>query len=79
MSGFRAVSYSCNSCFRVLSDIQSVVFVVLEFRAAFELFDKDRSGAITADELRTVMASLGMNPTENEIQDLIHTHDFDSE
>ena len=40
----------------------------LEYKEAFDLFDKDGDGTITADELKIVMESLGQNPTEIELQ-----------
>lgn len=44
---------------------------VAEFKEAFSLFDKDGDGTITTKELGTVMRSLGQNPTEAELQDMI--------
>lgn len=44
---------------------------IAEFREAFNLFDKDGDGNITTKELGTCMRSLGQNPTEAEISDLI--------
>ena len=41
---------------------------IMEFKAAFELFDKDRNGKITSKELGTVMRGLGQNPTEEELK-----------
>lgn len=38
-----------------------------EFKKAFYLIDKDISGTISAEELGTVMRSLGKNPTEDEL------------
>jgi len=46
-----------------------------EFREAFALFDKDGDGRITAVELGTVMRSLGQNPTEADLRDIIHEVD----
>ncbi len=48
-----------------------------EFREAFSLFDKDGDGTITTKELGTVMRSLGQNPTEQELQDMIKEVDVD--
>ena len=44
---------------------------IAEFKEAFSLFDKDGDGTITTKELGTVMRSLGQNPTEAELQDMI--------
>ncbi|XP_076442019.1 calmodulin-alpha-like [Babylonia areolata] len=48
-----------------------------EFKEAFLLFDKDRDGTITTKELGTVMKSLGQNPTDTELQDMINEVDVD--
>jgi len=45
---------------------------IAEFREAFALFDKDGDGTILSHELSTVMRSLGQNPTEAELQDMIN-------
>lgn len=50
-----------------------------EFKEAFSLFDKDGDGTITTKELGTVMRSLGQNPTEAELQDMINEVDADGE
>ena len=50
---------------------------ISEFKEAFSLFDKDGDGTITSKELGTVMRSLGQNPTEAELQDMINEVDAD--
>jgi len=53
------------------------VLFATEFKEAFSLFDKDGDGTITTKELGTVMRSLGQNPTEAELQDMINEVDAD--
>ncbi|XP_003379465.1 calmodulin [Trichinella spiralis] len=48
-----------------------------EFREAFRLFDKDGNGTITTKELGIAMRSLGQNPTEQELLDMINEVDID--
>jgi len=50
---------------------------IAEFKEAFSLFDKDGDWNITTKELGTVMRSLGQNPTEAELQDMISEVDAD--
>lgn len=57
---------------------------IAEFKEAFALFDKNGDGSITtkvdfivSQELGTVMRSLGQNPTEAELQDMINEVDAD--
>ncbi|KAJ1963562.1 hypothetical protein GGI12_001975, partial [Dipsacomyces acuminosporus] len=50
---------------------------ISEYREAFSLFDKDGDGTITAKELGTVMRSVGQNPSEAELQDMINEVDTD--
>lgn len=48
-----------------------------ETRRAFDAFDKDHNGTISADELRAVMQSLGENLTKDEIDEMIREADKD--
>ncbi|XP_077864778.1 uncharacterized protein LOC144350470 [Saccoglossus kowalevskii] len=50
---------------------------IADFKDAFTLFDKNGDGCITTKELGTVMRSLGQNPTETELQDIINEVDAD--
>lgn len=44
---------------------------------AFQVFDTDGSGAISAEELGQVMRSLGQSPSETELRDMIKEVDVD--
>eukprot|EP01089_Gocevia_fonbrunei_P021789 TRINITY_DN858_c0_g1_i1.p1 TRINITY_DN858_c0_g1~~TRINITY_DN858_c0_g1_i1.p1 ORF type:complete len:177 (-),score=46.66 TRINITY_DN858_c0_g1_i1:103-633(-) len=48
-----------------------------EFEEVFKLFDKDGDGEITAAELGFALKSLGQEPSEQEVRDLIHEVDSD--
>ncbi|CAG8760325.1 13486_t:CDS:2 [Cetraspora pellucida] len=51
---------------------------IADFKEAFGLFDKDGDGSITLKELGDVMKSLGHNPTETELRDMINEVDLDN-
>uniref|UniRef100_M0RCJ6 EF-hand domain-containing protein n=1 Tax=Rattus norvegicus TaxID=10116 RepID=M0RCJ6_RAT len=50
---------------------------IAEFKEAFPLFDRDGDQTVTTKELGMVMGSLGQNPTEAELQDMISEVDAD--
>jgi len=50
---------------------------IKQFQEAFNLFDEDGDGTIDTKELGSVMRSLGENPTEAELQDIINDVDDD--
>uniref|UniRef100_A0A8C7N8D6 Calmodulin n=1 Tax=Oncorhynchus kisutch TaxID=8019 RepID=A0A8C7N8D6_ONCKI len=76
---FVAVDIS-HSCFLSSSQADQLTEEqIAEFKEAFSLFDKDGDGTITTKELGTVMRSLGQNPTEAELQDMINEVDADDE
>ncbi|KAL2118755.1 hypothetical protein VTJ04DRAFT_5714 [Mycothermus thermophilus] len=52
---------------------------VAQFREVFNIFDKDGTGDITADELGHVMKELGLNPTESELRDLVNEADLNND
>ena len=51
---------------------------IKDFREAFEIFDKDKDGYITAKELIQVMKSLNQDPSEQEINEMIKQVDLDN-
>uniref|UniRef100_A0A8C9KMY7 EF-hand calcium-binding domain-containing protein 11 n=1 Tax=Panthera tigris altaica TaxID=74533 RepID=A0A8C9KMY7_PANTA len=52
---------------------------VAELKEAFSLFDKDGGGAVRTRKFGTVVRSLGQNPTEDELQDMINKVDADND
>lgn len=54
-----------------------MIFFISDFRKAFQLFDKDGNGKITADELFDVMRSLGQKPSDSEVAAMIQQADQD--
>jgi len=51
---------------------------IREFRAVFDEFDKDGGGTIDKIELGVAMRSLGQNPTNMELMDMIAAVDADN-
>lgn len=50
-----------------------------ELTDAFKMFDKDGNDLISANEIRSVMASLGEKLTEEEVKDMIDDIDQDGD
>jgi len=50
-----------------------------EFKEAFDEFDKDGSGSISTKELLGVMRSMGQNPTEDEVLELVMEVDLNGD
>ena len=55
-----------------------VSFSVTEIQEAFVVFDQNRDGEITKEELGAVLYALGQRPTVTEVQALIRSVDLDS-
>jgi len=50
---------------------------IADFKCAFEAFDEDNNGRITADELETVLNNLGMAKSKEEVLEIIKQIDTD--
>ena len=50
---------------------------IQDFLEAFEIFDKDGDGTISVSELGIVLRSLGQNPSDEEIEEMIKAVDKD--
>eukprot|EP00095_Tigriopus_kingsejongensis_P011140 maker-scaffold534_size144770-snap-gene-0.32 protein:Tk11140 transcript:maker-scaffold534_size144770-snap-gene-0.32-mRNA-1 annotation:"calmodulin isoform x2" len=48
-----------------------------QYRQAFKMFDKNKDEKITTQELGLVMRELGLDPTEDELKDMIGNADAD--
>ncbi len=48
-----------------------------EYKAAFEIFDKDKDNAINDKELGAVMRNLGQNQSDEELKRMIHEVDLE--
>lgn len=77
--GCEFLNQSCTkSSIFSLSQLTSLEFVAsIEYTDAFRLFDRDGNGFITTNELCQIMRTLGFNPTEDELQDMIFNVDYD--
>ena len=67
----------CTGYFESSLGAQRQTFSFSELREAFSLFDKDGDGSISTKELGTVMRSLGQNPSEDELTDMVKEVDVD--
>ncbi|XP_034115761.1 calmodulin-related protein 97A [Drosophila sulfurigaster albostrigata] len=52
---------------------------IAEYKEAFSLFDKTGTGMISTRELGNLMKSLGQNPTEAELRDLVNEIDLNGD
>ena len=50
---------------------------IIHYRNAFNMFDKKKDGVITLKELSNVLRSLNLDPTEEEIKEMIDEVDLD--
>ena len=50
-----------------------------EIKEAFDVFDYDGNGFVSAKELKTFMESVGMKTTDNEVEEMINEVDLNGE
>ena len=48
-----------------------------EYKEAFQIFDKHGEGVISSKELGTIMRSLGVNPSDEDLKEIIENFDND--
>ncbi len=60
-------------------DVSHTYVYLAEFRSAFSWFDKDGDGQITCVEIGNVMRSLGHNPCDHELNEILNEADEDGE
>ena len=48
-----------------------------EYREIYNIFDADQSGSIQHDEIAQVMRTLGQNPTDDEVEQMVSAIDVD--
>ena len=59
-------------------DTPSYHYLWVDFRDAFEIFDEDKNGEISIDELRKMLMSVGQKPTEHDLLRIFEAADKDS-
>lgn len=52
---------------------------IQEFKEAFEIFDQDKNGYISVNELREILNNLGQNPNDKELDEIINEADSDGD
>ena len=48
---------------------------IAEYKEAFQIFDKHGEGAISSKELGTIIRSLGLNPSDEDLKEIIDSFD----
>ncbi|CAF0860617.1 unnamed protein product [Rotaria sordida] len=75
MSEHRSHSSPSNVANKAFYDISPEELA--ELREAFRVFDQNGDGSITLSELRIVLDQMGLDPSEEELQDMIREVDED--
>ena len=72
----------CNVCLCLyvkMFEIQSSKFLNLFCVCLKQVFDRDKSGSVTASELKHVMNNLGEQVTDEEVEEMIREADADGD
>lgn len=76
----RKIKTSCpikNSEVEHLSFSSMITVITIELRDAFNIFDRDKSGSISASELKQVLIALNFQATDGLIRKLMKEMDTD--
>ncbi|KAI6221276.1 EF hand [Aphelenchoides fujianensis] len=68
---------TANSRPRRMQDEEYSLEELQEFAQAFKMFDRDSSGTMNIKELGIAMRTLGLNPTEEELLNIVNEFDVD--
>lgn len=83
MSAFDTLSGNGTVDFQEFIDLMSKKFIETDFKKdikqAFQIFDKDGNGFISAQELRHVMMNLGEKLSEAEADEMLREADVDGD
>lgn len=71
LQAFKNISINTENLWKFIKMSELTEEQIAEFKDAFVQFDKEGTGKIATRELGTLMRTLGQNPTEAELQDLI--------
>ena len=77
--------FGCSDCFRPTNNYLDtslwrsvvVMFSSSDLKEAFSVYDRNGDGVISAKELTKVMRSMGLNPTESDIMEIMVELDID--
>ena len=75
----KAHQISCPDFVTVISHLRNERDIQEEMMKAFELFDVDKTGNISAENLRTVADQLGEKMTDEELAEMIREADMDKD
>lgn len=75
----KAHQISCKDFVNLISQLMTERDIQDEMMKAFELFDVDKTGKISAQNLRTVADQLGEKMTDQELEEMIREADLDKD